>query len=208
MRLDEGCYEDPKQRTYRHLLGKAAADAILLEKPNALGEFIEVLPEDLVAEALKKKGYDFATPKVEQQRDNAKAEFDRQVEQQSRVRTYLALREQIAKKGLGPDDLRAMIIKALGYDEQPSEELLALWGVKPEEDSNDIDLAHLVKKAPNEQLVPMLLDAIFPEPTYYDNGWENLAKLRGIDAKAIQREVRAELKAKAKEAAQDAPAEA
>jgi ParB/RepB/Spo0J family partition protein len=205
VRLDAACYEDPKRRNYRQLLGKAAAEAVLLEKPGAPGEFVEVLPEDQVAQALKEKGYDFTT-KADEKRENAKAEFERQVEQLSRVRTYLALREQIAKKGLGPEDLRAMIVKALGY-EQLSDELLALWGAKPSEDS-DADLEQLVKKAPNEQLVPMLLDAIFPEPTYYDNGWEDLAKLRGIDVKAIQREVKAELKAKAKEAAQDAPAEA
>lgn len=75
--LSERCYEDPKDRNYRALLGKAAAEAVLLEDPHT-GQLREVMQKAQVTKALKEKGHAFATARTSQSIPDREYQAERQ----------------------------------------------------------------------------------------------------------------------------------
>jgi ParB/RepB/Spo0J family partition protein len=56
--LDQSCYEDPKQRAYRRLLGKHAKEAVVLARDPS-GGIHELVPQKEVKKLLKAAGHDF-----------------------------------------------------------------------------------------------------------------------------------------------------
>lgn len=59
VRLEDRCQQDPKDRTFRKLLGKKAPETILARAPS--GALVEVVTRKAVGEALKEAGHDFTT---------------------------------------------------------------------------------------------------------------------------------------------------
>lgn len=202
VRLDAACHDDPKHRTYRALLGKAAGEAVLIERPKSPGEFIEAVSEEKAAEIIKEKGYKFKVEtSAKSEAERAKGALESDIEREARLRAYLALRNCVANEGFGPDDLRMILDELLdmGYGgEEIAEPLLRLWGATDEQIAEGVDRDELVKKAPNAQLVPMLLDAVVLDPSFQRSAWPDLAKKRGVDVKGIERDVRKEFKERAK----------
>lgn len=65
--LDEGCYDDPKHRNWRRLLGKDRPDVVLAEDP--AGKIHELVPKDAARRKLREK-YDWAKDRAEGPRGN------------------------------------------------------------------------------------------------------------------------------------------
>lgn len=209
VKLDDRCPGDAKGRHWRQVLGKAAAEHTLLERPSKPGTFVAVMPVDAVRALVEEKGIKLAdgdrlallpadreAAVAQREKDEAKRELEAEV----RMRKYLALRDHVGKQGLGADALRAMIVELLdtGNNYDMAAPVLRLWGFTDEQiKGNDIDLESKAAKAESKDLLQMLLDVTFTRITWNEDGWGDLLKARGIDVKAIEREVKAEAREQA-----------
>jgi ParB/RepB/Spo0J family partition protein len=221
VQLDSRCFDDPKGRNWRQVLGKeAAAEHTLLERPSKPGTFVQVVAAEVAIRIARENGI---KPKFLQQSDEgplantmaerAKEQQAAEIEREARYRTFIGWRAAIAKDGPGAEDLRAMI-RELADDGGPDDDrVLKLWGFTEElldSGYSREDLEAAIHRAEPAQLLPMLLDCIFRPQAYgREPAWLELAKARGVDPKAIEREVKAEFKAKAKAAkkAKDEPSD-
>lgn len=115
VKLDDRCYEDPKNRTYRQLLGKEAPAPKLLEDVRS-GHMIEVVEKKQLAEAMKKAGIE--KPKSAQNTAHDKkekaAELEKKVRQAllANVRNELVSRMRNDGAGLTLDEARLVTAKA------------------------------------------------------------------------------------------------
>jgi ParB/RepB/Spo0J family partition protein len=215
VQLDSRCSDDPKGRNWRQVLGKeAAAEHTLLERPSKPGTFVQVVAAEVAIRIARENG---VKPKFLQSDDSPVdrliegREKDREVheiQREARFRAYCAWREVIAREGLVTEETRALLFEMIDFAD-PSERTLKTWGLTEEEIADGVDLSKVMEKAEPKALVPMLLDLVFNRPEDGGSSWIELAKARGVDAKAIEREVKAEFKAKAKAAkkAKDEPSD-
>lgn len=105
--LDARCWEDPKNRTWRRLLGKSAPQVAITR--DAEGKVHELVAAKDATKALKEKGHDF-TRRTKGQADTRYAAEQRRRQEKARLegevrrRIHEALREKLAKLS-GPADL-------------------------------------------------------------------------------------------------------
>jgi hypothetical protein len=205
IRLDDRCPADEKNRNWSAVLGKAAADHTLIEKPQQPGEFVKALPVEAAQAALAEKGIKVKAsqitggPDTASERDEAHSEWEKRREQELldrdiRFAVYCTWRDAIAKDGLGAEDIRAMLFEINStMNGEPCDRVLKLWGFTDEqiEACVDIDaIAEAIRMAKPDELVPMLLDHVFTNMEHDDEQWAALAKARGVDRKAIERQVK------------------
>lgn len=104
VKLDDVCYDDPKYRHYRALLGKTAPDvAIVTISPK--GDVVELVPKAKLAAALKAKGHIFA---VRDRRARAGGVKASKAEKRKRFKKAVAQRAiadigRAARKAQGPE---------------------------------------------------------------------------------------------------------
>jgi hypothetical protein len=82
VRLDDRCYEDPKQRSYRQLLGKHADDAVTAVARDQAGHVKELVDKVALPKLLKDAGV-----KIEKERGSGKsqADYDREAKEKRRL---------------------------------------------------------------------------------------------------------------------------
>lgn len=137
VKLDERCFDDDKNRTYRQILGKAVQPT-LLQVPTAkgddedAGQVLEVVKKADVAELLKKKGIQTARESrgndryQQQQKEKDKK---RKAEQTFRRALLEAIHAEPTTATLSPEHLRMVArvaYEGLGYEGQ--KEFIALNG--------------------------------------------------------------------------------
>jgi ParB/RepB/Spo0J family partition protein len=209
VRLDDRCPADAKERHWRAVLGKALKPSdvfpgpTLVERPGDPGKFVECVTLEFAQAAIKVKGMDVKAATQdhapgqmsdeERERQAATQELEREV----RMRLYRELRASIAQQGIDAEAARAMLAESMSMFDA-DDDVLRLWGLTEEQLEASIDVQDLIAAAPARELVPMLFDCIFSNFRYRGEGWEHLLEGRGIDRKAITREVKAEQKSKAK----------
>ena len=213
--LDACCYEDPKKRTWRCLLGKARPEpAIARDEAGRVHELIPVKDAKVV---LKKKGHDFAVPRspstdryaAEGRRRKKKAQIGSDV----RRKIHEALREKLAAKlngpgSLGREDLEliaAGLYRELWADRQQWIAGLYGWVFKRSRwDAEQVLPKNLAPLSVGE-LTVLLLDLALAREVHA-SAWEQehekstalmtAAKRYGVNASRIRREVMAVAAAK------------
>jgi hypothetical protein len=193
VKLDAHCNDDDKGRHWRAVLGKACPEVVLIENPHKAGEFIEVVPVKAAREALLKKNPKIAEREKANEASIRKTERANEIGTETDWRVYLALRELVGRQGFTNADLREIVLERLdAYDTDVDPRLYPYWGFAEGEDFDAVN--DKVNAATDSALLQMLFDVVLQngsEPI------ERLAKLHGIDVKAIERQVKQEIKAKA-----------
>jgi ParB/RepB/Spo0J family partition protein len=180
------CYDDPKHRTYRQLLGKDAATAIV-KSPQ--GAPVELVPKGDVKKKLKEAGHNFPSDRTPSAKKKPKADpkkkLEQEVEEAVRPRIIGALVERVEKQKPGPELWRALATRAAWLCEQ---EVLERRGVK----SSAAEA--YVKKLTEAQCRGFVFEVLMPiEPE--ESELQALCKTFGVDAKALKAAARAELEA-------------
>lgn len=199
--LDEPCYEDPKQRSYRQILGKQTLSPTLLEDMRS-GALIEIVKTTDVAPLLKSQGV--ATQGRAEHPEAKARKLKQRQEDLYRVALLTAVRGKAGAPLAGAD--LALIVGAYFSDlwHEHRKTLLKLWGFA-EKDPKGSVASPLQKKLSGlsaAELVRCLLDcALVGElrtSPWNDSRPERLLALAArykIDAKAIRRQALAESKA-------------
>lgn len=218
VKLDDKCYDDPKHRTYRQMLGDKAPEPKLLEDVRT-GHMVEVVEKKQMAEALKKAG--IVKPKGAQNAAVSKEEKAAELEQTFRhallanVRNELVNRMRNDGAGLTLDEARLVTLKAFTRLWDDSRKRIAkLW--LPETKATD-GVEAIIKRIPDmhpEDLCLLQMDMslvgdIDCHRYNYDDPPEHLinaAKRLGIDPAEIKKEVKREAAEKAKPPTQAARA--
>jgi ParB/RepB/Spo0J family partition protein len=205
VRLDERCYEDSKNRTYKQLLGKDI-EIKMIQEPNT-GALVEVVPEAIAKVKLKEAGVKVhASGNPEQAAREKKAKFEKKFRGR--------LLEEVRKKYPVRLDEAEMEFIAIGFFHSMSSDtrkaLCALWqieGVKGKYSQVDYDKPFLAKVQDLKlsELARLLLDCVLAVElqvsTWSDSKPEQLlamAKRYKIDADKIRKDLAAEAKPVAK----------
>lgn len=188
--LDDVCYEDPKHRTFRKLLGKYP-DFTLGVNPHT-GKLHELLPARAVPKALKEAGHDFKKEKASEPRAKVAPE-DAARQDAADALVYavrVALVDRAAKQKPGLDFLKALggFLVEGGY--APSE---AIADARSYEETQQ-----WVDGATEEDLRAVLFDVAIDSVCFATNEGElspgllALAKVYGIDVKDFAAKLKAE----------------
>jgi ParB/RepB/Spo0J family partition protein len=203
------CGEDPKARTYKALLGKRAADAIVLAK-DPKGAVHELLPKAEIPKLLKDAGHDFKvdppvtaeTTKAERERQKAEAQLHHAFETRRRevVLAALAKRE--------PDDeLWRLVARA---NEDAAHERLDDYG----HTAKTVDVPKHVETLKGKDLrafaLTLALDGLLERYPWGDKekAQKQLFAWAKVDEKAIRAEAKEAFKAAEKAAAAPAKGKA
>jgi ParB/RepB/Spo0J family partition protein len=187
VKLEDRCWEDSKNRTFKQLLGKNA-ETKLLQMPKT-GDVIEVVEKAAALKQLKKDGV--IKPREASNAAGAKPKKDPAVdklEQAYLERLYLAVHAKAPKK-LGRDQLVSMIDHELDVLGSTHPAFEKAWEMK----DGGFSIAQIKKMSePDLQQLLWEITTVFDE---YSAGDEfnagrlaKVAKDLGIDTKAIRKE--------------------
>ncbi|WP_224030289.1 ParB/RepB/Spo0J family partition protein [Paraburkholderia caribensis] len=206
VKLDERCYDDPKQRTYRQIIGaKGVKSAALLQSPHG-GDMIDVMQKSDLKKALADKGIQArstGSSNPSQSVENAK----KKAADAYRGELFRQIRAKHVETGLDDFDLKIVAVtfyRRLWNENQKRISKLYDWGSKaiPESDfakkvdefeQNDpVALARLVMDLAliDESVVPGYATSSKPELL------EATARVRGIDPGAVRKQVEGDMKPK------------
>ncbi len=214
--LDEKNYSDSKARTWREILGKKDAPApILLVDPKDKTKHAEVLPRSTIAEHLKSKGIELSgdvqrklkikTPaeKLAAKREKLKGIYHGKLF--DAVRSGLTVAFDNPERTLLPDEL-AIVARCL-YGAIPHsmrERIAVLWYGEPKNGDRWALIHEFSARIPNMSMAVvsrLMLECTLVIESLSIGEPEDMlavAKNVAVDAKAIELEVFAELKAKEK----------
>lgn len=204
--LDATCYQDSKNRTYRKILGKAAADTVLLEDPHS-DNLMEIVRVADIKEVLKEKGI---APKVTTaaREEDKKREAKVKIEREYRRRLFSRVRENSTGKIDTPAlrNIAYLLLRQVGQSERPF--ILGLYGwdksimeYPNHEQKTRAAIDALDDKGVRQLILDMTLvgdlavNAYHPEKDKPEQLLAAAAAL-AVDAEAIKSEVKAEAKAK------------
>lgn len=199
--LDEPCYQDPKQRSYRQILGKQTLSPTLLEDMRS-GALVEIVKTTDVAPLLKSQ---CVTSPERTEHPEAKArKIKQRQEDLYRVALLTAVRGKAGAALAGPD--LALIVGAYFADlwHEHRKTLLKLWGFAEKDPKGSLEspLQKKLSGLSGAQLVRCLLDcALVGElrtSPWNDTRPERLLAFAGrykIDAKAVRRQALKQSKA-------------
>jgi ParB/RepB/Spo0J family partition protein len=180
--LDDRCPDDPKNRTYKQLLGKDAVTK-LLKLPKS-GDVIEVIDKAAALRQLKKDGI-IKTPAPMRSSAPKVDAKEKKREQDYLNRLFLAIHAKAPKK-LSRETLLALCDHELDVMGVSCEAFETAWGWK-----DGAGLTEL-KKLTDEQLCQVLFELQLLEYGYLSAPvLEKAAKQLGVDAKAIRKEAAA-----------------
>lgn len=213
VKLDARNYDDPKNRTYRQLLGKSSPAPTLLEDPREKGKLIEVLDRKTLDSALKAAGFKRPKNQVTKSPQQKAAEQRAKIDQAVRDRITDAIRPKVPSK-LGGVELE--VLARAVYDRmwseaqkrlrkyqnlEPSDEELAKakssYGPGSKEDLRDRRVRDFIADASSAELSRFLMDCVLSwTAIMYDEDEDPLPRLADaydIDVETIRKEVTAEL---------------
>ena len=217
VRPSDRCYDDPRQRTYRELLGKRAEPAILVVPGS--GDLVEVLEKKLIAPLLKERGIG-SRQKVNDPERARRTKLKR--ESTFRWKLFEAVRAR-SPAVLSRAELEQVAITAFchhGYESR--KRILKVWGWtakngKAYDSFQHSDVARSrIPKLSDTELCRFLLDCVFV-PELYVSAWvkedrpERLlgaAKKLGIDVDALRKESASHIDAQQKPLAEPVKAPA
>jgi hypothetical protein len=209
VRLDEHCYQDKKNRTYRQLLGKGFEPKLLQDAKT--GQVIEIAPDSAVRAALPKaKASGCGDDYREQQRAQ---ERKQRAECAYRAELFLQVRNEAQKQfpALTRTDLELIAehqFRRLDHDSTKRLFKTLNWEVKKSGMHGGVtcDLPTPIEKLTDAELAQLLRDLTLAGELYVggyalDSKPERLlaaAKWLGVDAKAVRKKLAQEAAAKAK----------
>jgi len=209
--LDKRCYDDPKMRTYRQILGaKAVKSAALLEDPHD-GKLVDVMQKSDLKKALADKGIQASstgTASSSQSAENAK----KKAADAYRGELFRQVRAKHSGTGLDDFDLKIVAVtfyRRLWSENQKRITKLYEWGPKQLSEADFAKKVDDFEENDPEALGRLVMDiALIDEsvvPGYATSSkpelLEAIARVRGIDPAAIKKDLEAATKSKAKPAA-------
>ncbi|MEX3967309.1 ParB/RepB/Spo0J family partition protein [Paraburkholderia sp. EG286B] len=207
VKLDDTCYEDPKRRSYRQIIGaKGVKAAALLESPHD-GKLIDVMPKADLKKALADKGIEARSAGTSNPSQSAELAKKKKADAY-RGELFRQVREK--HEGYGLDDFDLKIVAVTFYRRLWNENQKRLcklydWG------KSAISEADFAKKLDelakdSEALGRMVMDiALIDEsvaPTYSTGKPELLEAIaieRGIDPGVVRKQVETDMRPKPKE---------
>lgn len=219
--LDARCYEDPKQRTFRQIIGaKGVKAAALLESPHD-GKLIDVMPKADLKKVLADKGiqaHSAGAANPSQSAENAK----KKAADAYRGELFRQVRaKHLPAGGLDNFDLKVVAVtfyRRLWSENQKRITKLYGWGTKGISEAEFAKKVDEFEKNEPELLGRLVMDiALIDEsvaagyPTTKPELLEATARVRGIDPGAVRKQVEGDMKPKrptpvpAKKTPADAP---
>ncbi|WP_321968882.1 ParB/RepB/Spo0J family partition protein [Paraburkholderia tropica] len=207
VQLDDTCYEDPKRRSYRQIIGaKGVKASSLLESPHD-GKMIDVMPKADLKKALADKGIEARSTGTSNPSQSAELAKKKKADVY-RGELFRQVRE--AHEGTGLDDFDLKIVAVTFYRRLWNENQKRLcklydWG------KSAISEADFAKKLDelakdSEALGRMVMDiALIDESVAatYSTGkpelLEAIARERGIDPGLVRKQVETDMRPKPKE---------
>jgi ParB/RepB/Spo0J family partition protein len=184
----------PDRKTIKEALKAAKVKDLqrtFVERLGEPGQFLEVVKESAARQKLVEAGQAWAAPekpaksKASSRADQEQHTRDRELEVAIAIATHKALREAVREKGLDETALRAIVDALSSYG-------TVAYG--PIGDLAGRALWRNLDNAPASELLPMLIDCVYPEEE--DDSRLAIARHYGIDVDAIERQVREEARAK------------
>lgn len=209
--LDEHCYDDPKHRTYRQILGaKGVKAAALLEDPHG-GKLVDVMQKSDLKKALADKGIQArstGSANPSQSAENAK----KKAADAYRGELFRQVRAKHTGTGLDDFDLKIVAVtfyRRLWSENQKRVTKLYDWGPKQLSEADFAKKVDDFEENDPEALGRLVMDiALIDEsvvPGYATSSkpelLEAIARVRGIDPAAIKKDLEAATKSEAKPAA-------
>lgn len=202
-RLDRPLTDDPKYEPLAKRLGKKLPPVTLVEDLRSPGQFIKVVEETAARELLVAAGQKWAdkdaqkVKRASSRTENARANENAKLTREVNLAIHKALRDAVRRDGLSEADLRAIV----GSLRDTADMDEAVWDLVESKNGRQIS----IDKVPASELQPLLIDCAMG---YLDDDdvRRDLAKLHGIDVKAIEARVKAELKTKAEAEKETKPA--
>jgi ParB/RepB/Spo0J family partition protein len=160
--LDQPCYQDKRQRTYRQLLGKDGPVPTVLQVPDS-GDYIDVVSKDEITPLLKKRGILVSPAPTNSSRspeERARVERARN-ESQYRERLFLAIHDKIPSN-LGAAHFKQIaerFFDRIGYEDQ--KRLMRLWKWEPPKGGHSGHLLSLAEKQLGTLSEPQITRFIF-----------------------------------------------
>jgi ParB/RepB/Spo0J family partition protein len=226
--LDSRCYEDPKGRDYRTLLGTAAAEHVTLVQGPERGAIVELVPKGVASKLLKDAGVVKAARAEASAARSSRGAQDK-YRQQDLARKKKAEAETVYRNELvrrvvakvpgvpGAYELRA-IASEFVRDVDEVETLAAItgWEIPKSAGYNAVEafINRQIEKATTEQLVRLLMAQVLL-PDAHVNSWGPprppkgllaAAKHYGVNPEKVRSELAAADKAKAAPAGKKAAA--
>jgi ParB/RepB/Spo0J family partition protein len=211
---DKECVDDPKNRTYRKLLGKRIEEAVVLAR-DPKGNVRELLPKAGLARLLKEAGHDFkkrassasssSTPRRATKTEIAKAKEDGAIRQAVDRRKAELLIEACRRAGKDVEIWRLAVAELAMMDDS---DLLARRFPGPEKEeyrAKEKRLAGEIAKIDLGELHALALALVLGVHLDYGQHKAKVLKWAGIDQKKVEAEVKAQ-RAAAAPPAETAPA--
>ncbi|CAG9194002.1 ParB family protein [Paraburkholderia caribensis] len=205
VKLDERCYDDPKQRTYRQIIGaKGVKSAALLESPHG-GEMIDVMQKSDLKKALADKGIQARSTGASnpsQSAENAKKKAA------DAYRGELFRRVRAKHEGTGLDDFDLKIVAVTFYRRLWNENQRRLaklydWGSKAISEADFAKKVDEFEQNDSEALGRLAMDIALIGESVADNYstakpelLEATARVRGIDPGAVRKQIEGDMKPK------------
>ena len=184
-KLDDKCWDDPKSRTYRQILGKDAQPAFL-QMPKS-GDVIEIVSKGAALTKLKASG---VIKPEKRQPSSPNASADQKAAQALCDRLFVEIHKRAPTK-LSLDSLRSLVEHEMDVVGQIPEMLEKAWGW----DADTFNTEKLTEGQLHQLLWELLIVGELPDRFGMSDKLLNLAKSLKIDVKRIRTEIAAEQKA-------------
>ncbi len=202
--LTQTSYDDPKNRKVRDIIGKDSKDIELVQNPHS-GALIEVVKTSAVTAALNAKGIKTQAQKVAKARgttgsgsspeSRAKQEREEKIQQQVDLAIIRAVHDKQPTK-IGRPELQRLCKYILEGDVDLSE-LCHAWGEKYSSSAFTL-IKKKINSLTTDKLVVLLLDLLLNsecQVRYNQDPYFEVARALKVDAKGIERKIRAVHKA-------------
>lgn len=221
VKLDDACYDDPKHRSFRQILGaKGVKAAAVLESPHD-GKLIDVMPKSDLKKALADKGIQARSVGTSNPSQSAELAKKRAADAY-RGELFRQVREE--HKGTGLDDFDLKVVALMFYrrlwnENQKRIAKLYGWGNKAISEADFAKKVDEFEQNDSEALGRLVMDiALIDESvaaSYAASAkpelLEAVARVRGIDPGVVRKQVEGDMKPKrptpapAKKTPADAP---
>ncbi|WP_321895981.1 ParB/RepB/Spo0J family partition protein [Paraburkholderia heleia] len=208
VRLDDTCYDDPKHRSYRQIIGaKGVKAAALLESPHD-GKLIDVMPKADLKKALADKGIEARSAGTSNPSQSAELAKKKKADAY-RGELFRQIRAKHIETGLDDFDLKIVAVtfyRRLWNENQKRISKLYGWGNKAIAESDFAKKVDEFEKNDSVALARLVMDlALIGESvadTYSTSKPELLeatARVRGIDPGVVRKQVETDMRPKSKE---------
>ena len=205
--LAERCYDDPKQRTYKQLLGKAVPEKVLARDPRS-GRVRELVDREAAAKALAAAGVKTQRPPpaFDAAANREKYEREERIRTEAQRRVAAAIVARFEK--VEPDAKLWRLIVDSAADNYDTEAVIERRFLSDKDSADRKEMDAAVSKMGEGELRGFALELALVNSIYSGlsdatPAGKALLAWAKVDAKAIEKTVKAELAAKEKAAAGD-----